>query len=92
MQAIDLFAFAVAAVGMIHLVVSLSARISAARGASRSHESKRAGARSDWYVFFRCSSLYGSSSVAAGSPRNRDRPATPRPGSHRSRRRAILFR
>ena len=91
MQAIDLFTLVVAAVGMIHLIVGLSARVSAAWGIPRSHKPKGTGVRPDWYVFFRCSSLYGTSNVAAGTPRNRHRSAAPRASSHRSRPRAILF-
>ncbi|MBE0585106.1 MAG: hypothetical protein IH612_15265 [Desulfofustis sp.] len=95
MQAIDLFGLLVAAVGAVHLCSRVAARLMGAYGVSRENNKRSPFARSDWYVFFRCSSLYGKQGAGrdgegAAGQLNRQHHSASRAGSVRSRPRATL--
>jgi hypothetical protein len=95
MQAIDLFGFLVAAVGIVHLFSRIAARLTGVSADLRRKSSKDPVARTDWYVFFSLSSLYGNQRAhrntggTARYPGRQHRPM-PHPGSTRTRPRATL--
>jgi hypothetical protein len=96
MQAIDYFGLLVAAVGAVHLFSRAAARLTGARGDSRAKNKRGSLSRTDWYVFFCCSSLYGKQGSGrygegAAGYLDRQHHSPPRPGSVRSRPRATLI-